>query len=275
MAFKKLDGEPTERKTIDDYFKPVSHKKVALKLAVYSRAKRGKTHVGISSVLYLLKNCPGARLFIMDTEGDANVNASTWPQEVQDQIKILDCVAWADKENRRVDLVESLRISQDAMDVLTDYIIDKEKKGVECHDIIMIDSCTDIWEWLSMWLETIETRKNKKDGSMMQTEWGIANKKYVDFIRLMLRTNLHVIATFRSHQAYYKSEPQDYDIPKWQKNTDFWFNCIMEVKKMGNEHWFYFKGGRFGDLPENEPMVNPTWEDIKNKVSSYSSLEFV
>jgi hypothetical protein len=49
----------------------------------------------------------------------------------------------------------------------------------------------------------------------------------------------------------------------------------MEAKKVGDEFWFYFRGGRFGNLPENDPIKNPEWEDVRDKVASYSSLEFV
>ncbi|MCK9459910.1 MAG: ATP-binding protein [Proteobacteria bacterium] len=274
------------KKSVDDYFKPISHQKATIRIAVYSRAKQGKTHFCISSAQYLIShNLPGY-VWAIDTEGDFHINVSTWPQEVQDRIRLFNAVEYLDKKNKTVDLVKSLTLYEEAIDVLTDMILSNEELPEEDrkYGFIVIDSGTDAWEWLSLWLETIETKKVKdKSGKdlMMQTEWGKANRKYMDMLRMLLATKWHVIITFRAHQAFDGSTPLKFDLPKWQKNTDFWLNLVMEVKKVPepitglNEHWFYFKGGRFGDIPEIEPMINPTWEDVKNKVGTYSSLEFV
>ena len=65
---------------------------------------------------------------------------------------------------------------------------------------IVIDSGTDMWDWLSTWLELEgATKFNKSDNSMNRTEWGKANKKYADFMYLLLRCNWNVIWTFRAH----------------------------------------------------------------------------
>lgn len=274
MAFIKKDASvETVRRSIDELFQSIKHQKVALKIALYARAKKGKTHFIISAAKYLIKHKLKGFIYIIDTEGDAHVNVSTWPQEVQDRIRIFNATVFAEKKDGLgIDLVKSLKALEEAIDTLSAVLMERDEDD---HSFICIDSGTDVWEWLSMWLETIETQKNKKDGSMMQTEWGKANKKYMDLIRMILRTEMNLICTFRAHQAFKGAEPQDYDLPKWQKNTDFWFNCIMESKKVGDEFWFYFRGGRFGNLPENDPLKNPEWEDVRNKVASYSSLEFV
>jgi hypothetical protein len=277
MAFVKKEGSiDTPKKSVEDFFKPIKHQKVALKIALYARAKKGKTHFAITAAKYLSDHKLPGYLYVVDTEGDFHVNASTWPQEVQDKIRLFNAVEFLDKKEKKVDLVKSLTLLEEAIDTLTDMVVANEEKPEADREygFICIDSGSDCWEWLTMWIETIQTKKNP-DGSMMQTEWGKANKKYMDLIRMILSTNWNLILTFRAHQAFDGPTPLKYDLPRWQKNTDFWFNCIMELKKVGDEHWFYFRGGRFGNLPENDPLKNATWEDVKNKVASYSSLEFV
>ncbi|TRZ49502.1 MAG: hypothetical protein D4S01_08430 [Dehalococcoidia bacterium] len=273
MAFKVT---PKEKKSLEDFFKPITHRKMVLHLGLYGRAKKGKTHFCISSAKYMLDNNINGMVYVIDTEGDFEVNLSTWSVEVQNKVRTFNAVEYLDKKEKKIDLVKSLLKLEDALDLLIDRINQENENSEEpMHNIIIVDSGSDVWEWLSMWLETIETKRSPKDGSMMQTEWGKANKKYAEYMALLFSSNCHLVMTFRAHQAFDGATPLKYDLPKWQKRTDFKLNCLMESKKMGNEYWFYYKGGRFGDISETEPMVNLTFGDLLNKLSTYSSLEFV
>ena len=54
MAFVKKEGSiDTPKKSVEDFFKPIKHQKVALKIALYARAKKGKTHFAITAAKYL------------------------------------------------------------------------------------------------------------------------------------------------------------------------------------------------------------------------------
>jgi len=280
MGFEK---KVVKKLTIEELFRPIGHQRVSVKLALYSRAKKGKSHFVISAAKYLLDhNLPGF-VYVIDSEGDFHTNASTWPQEVQDKIRLLTVVSYLEEssegDEKKVDLVASIKLVEQAIDVLTDFMVAQKKLPEEerDHSIIAIDSASDLWEWLSVWIETVETKKTLgKDGKMhmMQTEWGLANKKYDDMMRMLLASNRHMILTFRSHQAFDDNKPLKYDLPKWQKNTDFKLNLIMEAKKLGQEFLFYFRGGRFGNLPEDEPLIDPSFEDILNFLKQFCSLEF-
>jgi hypothetical protein len=272
MAFgKKVDEKP---KSIEDYFKDVDEfdDNLHLHMLIYGRMKVGKTHLSMTSIFQILQY-PDAKLYIIDTEGEANLIAKAFQKkypETTGRFKIFRALHWADKKKGKVDLLTSLSATFEAMDVLTDLMFDMENN----HSIVIVDSASDIWEWLSTWLETIETKHNK-DGSMNRTEWGKANKRYLDFIYMLLSTNVHVIMTAIAHPAIdERGADLNNDAPKWQKNTGRYFNLICEIKKLGDERRLYFRGDRWGDISREFYLKDPDWKAVKEKVSKHSGVDF-
>ena len=306
-------------KSIRDVFRPSTELEhvSGLKIAVYSRAKVGKTHLAFT--------CP-LPMYGIDTEGSWGLNKNQFTEAIQRQVHVKQCIFDASKKHNLVDVVAALAAAQDALDVLTDYIecndmvetwltgksatlpeimsgittpeytpnedlvlyVLEEMLDYNCITIgpvdpanavpvkytyvkpfpkgtIVIDSGTDIWDWLGIWKD----EQNFSDPGRLQ--WGHANKRYNQFIMMMLHSKWNVLGSFKA-EAMVDSKGGDIgtDKPKWQKKTDYWFDVIIELKSVGNDRQAIFRGDRFGG--NIATLTNPTWSDIVQQLESKKKI---
>jgi hypothetical protein len=311
-------------KSIRDAFRPaIELEHVAgLKVAVYSRAKVGKTHLAFT--------CP-LPIYGIDTEGSWALNKNQFSEDIQRQVHVAQVLFMAEKEGGKVDLVASLDAARDALDSLTDYISCNDRveeflkvKGTATltevlvgitnaaagpwndqqtgvyipnqetveyvleelvqygcstkegelykyvnpfpRGTIVIDSGTDIWDWLGIWKD----EQNFTEPGRLQ--WGHANKRYNEFIIMMLHSKWNVLGSFKA-EAMVDTKGGDLltDKPKWQKKTDYWFDVIIELKSMGPDRQAIFRGDRFGG--NIGTLLNPTWQDIVTQLESKKKVK--
>ncbi len=237
-----------EKKSIKEFFKPSVDLEIlsGIKIGVYGRWKVGKTHFALTAPL---------PIYVVDTEGSCKTNSKVFTTDRQHEIFISEVVNWASKKDKKVDLMASLDAVMDSIDVLTDMIMENPDSS----GTIVIDSASDIWDWLNQWLEL--TAERTKGGNINRLEWGKANRKYTEFMYMLLRSNWNVIMTFRSHEAVSdKGQSLGYDKPKWQKNTPYWLDLIAELQYDGVNTIMKFRGDRFGRLTED--LKDPTWDSL-------------
>lgn len=242
-------------KNIREIFKPsVELEHVAgLKIAIWGRAKVGKTRFAMTAP---------KPIYGIDTEGSWSLNKDAFSLEDQKQINVAQVLYEADKKKHRVDVVASLNAAIEALDVLTDFLVDYTGPV----GTIVIDSGSDIWDWLGTWKD----EQNFSEPGRLQ--WGHANKRYNEFILMMLHSKWNVIGCFRAESAVdAKGADYGYDKPKWQKKTDYWFDAICEVKKTGNGRDFIFTGDRFGGNLGR--LENPTWSDVTKLLESTKKVK--
>lgn len=252
-----------EKKSIKELFKPsVELEMVAgLKIGVYGRWKVGKTHFALTAPL---------PIYFVDTEGSARINAKLFPKERQEQVYVSEVINWADKKEKKIDLMASLDAVMDSVDVLTDMILENPDAG----GTIVIDSASDIWDWLNQWLEMSADAVRTKGGNISRLEWGKANRRYTEFMYMLLRSRWNVVMTFRSFEAVSdKGQSLGYDQPKWQKNTPYWLDLITELKMEGTETVMKFRGDRFGRLTED--LRNPSWESLADYLKKKSGVRIL
>jgi len=254
MAWGTVKSEEggSVKKQLSDLFIPSTQIKLnkGLKCAIYGRAKVGKTHFCLTAP---------TPIYFLDTEGSAKINVKQFPQHIQEKCFIFSALDYATKDVKRgkIDVVESLDKLYEAVDLITDETI----KNDEFSGTVCIDSGTDVWDWLGTWLEERADVKTLKSGQMMRTEWGKANAKYAQFMQQLLKSNMNVIATFRAVSAIDNQGCNlGYDNPKWQKNTDYWFDLIGEIK-VGAKRELICHGDRF-NLGDGYKIVNPTWQSL-------------
>lgn len=268
MGFKtglNSSKQPSEEKRrLQDVFKPAVELESVrgLKFALYGKAKVGKTHF-----------CMTARrpIYIIDTEGSASVNKAAFPKEVQEEMFIAEVIQAASKRDKEIDLVKSLDALVEAIDIVTDAVITSEEENTP-RGTIVIDSATDIWDWLGIWLDEAAGAKTTKSGDMPRFEWGKANKKYAEMMYMLLRSGWNVVMTFRAKSAVNsKGEDLGYIVPRWQKNTDYWMDLIGEMSKDAHRR-IIFRGGRYGEhIPD---LVDPTWDSLEQHLSKITGITF-
>ena len=234
-----------------------------VKIGIYAKPKVGKTHFSLTAPL---------PIFVIDTEGSAKMISKYFDEERQSQIYIDEIIQWVGKKKGKFDIVGSLKSMEESIDTITEerMIIEPGVTGT-----IVIDSGTDMWDWLATWL-VLEgaTKFNKSDNSMNRTEWGKANKKYADFMYLLLRCNWNVIWTFRARPVV-DSKGADLGITqaRYQKNTPFWLECLFELVQDGMGNRMIYRGGRFGLVGKIPDLKNPDWPALVKHLEKYSGIK--
>jgi PIN domain nuclease of toxin-antitoxin system len=272
-------------KDIADLFTPVVELEIddGLHMGVYGPSKMGKTTF-----------CTTAPLpqYWIDTESNMKKEAKKLPKDIQEQIFVSEVLKWATvaqggKKKKKIDLVASMEMAFDAMDALTDKVTqmnEEKKKRIEAGEEVthgapgtmIIDSATDIWKWISLWKDQGAGGKLKKtkSGSIPRYEWGHANERYAEFIYMLLTSGWHVIMTFRSQQAVNnKGEDVGYLKARWQKDTDYWLDLIMEANTDGVDFVWKFKGDRFGKISGS--IANPTWDTLLQRIHDESGVDII
>lgn len=268
MAWNKKDSGPSIiKKTLEEVFKPSIDLELddGLKIGIFSKSKKGKTHFSVSAA----ENADRGPVYIIDTENNVKKETKRLPIEVQKRIfvsEVLKLKEFGIEQKKKVDVVSSMELLFEVIDILTDAINNNDdmKKGT-----VVIDSATDPWKWLGIWLDEIADTKTTKDGSIPRFEWGKANKRYTEFMYMLLNSNWNVIMTFRGDSAVNsKGEDLGYDKARWQKDTDFWLDVIGELGHDGRDFYLRFDGDRYGGLVGL--VKNPTFEGVIREIEVQS-----
>jgi len=265
MAFgatKKVDESVSDR-PLGDLFKPVTELMPdrALKIGIWGKAKVGKTHFCLT--------IPTGKIYVIDTEGSIKTNIQQFGPDVQARVFVAEVLQFADKEKRHINLVQSLDVLVDAIDKITSAIAD-ESSGIT----IVIDSATDMWDWLGIWIDEKPGTQHIKGGDQVaRLEWGKANKRYAEMMYMLLHGKCNVIMTFRAKEAVGNDGANlGYYVPRWQKNTDYWLDLIAQIDKVGNKRSMIFKGGRYGDtIPV---LDNPSWPRLTDHLDKVCKVKF-
>lgn len=253
---------------LDDLFIPATELETIprLTLAIFGRAKVGKSHFGLTVAEAL-----EGPVYIIDTEGSIKLNLIHFDSKIRDHVYVAEVLQFAGLANNKVNLVQSLDKLKKAILAVTEKAI---AEGPDVKGTFIVDSATDIWDWLQTWLEEAANVKRTKSGDMPRFEWGKANEQYAIIMYMMLRTRWNVILTFRAKPAV-DNQGVDfgYNIPRWQKNTDHWVDLIAELKidESGNRV-MKFTGGRYG---ENLPTLeDPSYSRLIEHLTKETGVTF-
>jgi len=97
---------------------------------------------------------------------------------------------------------------------------------------IVIDTVTDIWQWIGAWLETVATARTQS-GRPYQFEWGKANIRYRRLIlRLMAKPRVHVILTGQPRPLYDEQGRRLGSMePRVQRQTEHMVDAVLYLEK--------------------------------------------
>lgn len=253
---------PEERKAAllakaREYYKPAVELEIrdSVKFALFGAEKTGKTHFCITAK---------RPLWVIDTEGSWNWEIDQMKAQGKDvsDINVSQVLKWANKAEGKLDLIGSLDALVEAIDVVTSIIaIDGEDPNAP-RGTIVIDSMTDLWDWLGIWLEEMPG-KMKAGEKMSRFEWGKANKKYIDVIYMLLHSNWNVVFTFRAKPIVDdKGGDTGNNVARWQKNTGYYVDSIIEMSFVAGEFQAQFHKGRLGKFMYGQVLRNPDWPTV-------------
>jgi len=243
-------GKDLKIPSVEEFFKPTIELPPVegLKVGVFGPTGIGKTD-------FALRETPRP-VFVIDTEFGARLVA----EEMSDKEKIYIMEALRlSEETYDVDPIGSLEDVENALQAILKFISENR----EIRGTVVIDSATDIWTWLGIWLDEEAATKFTKTGQMLRTEWGHANKRYMRMIWRLLRTKWHVIMTGKEQEVYSsKGEPTGRTKPRWQKDTVHWLDLVLKGIPEPNHHgrWTIIKCRAWGGLKGD--FVDLTWSKL-------------
>lgn len=248
----KADQLAALRVRLKQVFKPSSELEVikGLKVAVWGRYKVGKSHFAGTA--------PGP-IYIIDTEGSWHILKLSLPADKRDNVHISEVLYKAGEDTNKIDILKAMDAMFEALDLLTQVILltPEEEAGT-----IVIDSMTDLWDWLAIWKDVADL-----PGPEGRLQWGHANKRYAEFMNMLLVSKWHVVATFKADEMVDKkggSVMMGDDVmykPKWQKKTGHAFDVIAQMRKDADgKRRLVLEGDRFGDI--RDTLVDPSWPKL-------------
>ena len=254
---------------LGDIFKPATELEILprITIALCGTAKVGKSHFALT-----VAEATEGPVYIIDTEGAIKINLIHFDPELRKRIFVAEVLTFAGMAKNKVNLVDSLDALKMAIQKVTEEAImnHPDETGT-----FVIDSATDIWDWLQVWLEEAANVKRTKSGDMPRFEWGKANEQYADIMYMLIRTHWNVIATFRAKEAM-SSEgvALGYNVPRWQKNTAHWFDVIGELQ-YEDERILHFTPGKAGRYGSNLPdLKEPSFKRLTELLEKQTGVKF-
>lgn len=182
-----------------------------LKCLAWGKAEVGKTYLALSFP---------SPIYVIDTEFGTAPVTRHFPEK---DIFIYEA-AILDPSTDEPDVEASLKNLEEAVATLKDV-----STGT-----IVIDSGTDIWQWLGAWVEQ-QARKSGRmtsAGTPQRLEWGRANLRWRQLILRLMAKPVNFVITAQAAQEYTsKGEATDDYRAKVQGQTPHMCDIIVELQK--------------------------------------------
>jgi len=256
---KKEDSTaPTSDRTLAELYTPATELEAAhgLKIAIWGKAKVGKSHFCLT---------PPGKIFVIDTESAIKTNIKSFPDDVKERVFVADVLKFSGlNESGDIDYGQMLGVLEDAIT----KILGAVKTDGEHNITVVVDSASDLWDWLGIWLSEEApgvSHIGKDKDKVNRLEWGKANKRYARAMLKLIMSGCNIICTYKAKDAV-GSDGSDLGFakPRWQKNSKHLFDLVGVMEKSGDKRVLKFtgsdNGGRYGDkIPDLE---NPTWTKL-------------
>ena len=216
-SWSALQDEKKDQKILkpDDIFKPIkqAYKRKGLKIGIWGPPETGKTYFGLSAP---------PPIFVISTEQGVTQVAHHFP-------------------NKDIRIVETLSLKPDLEGVLqadpVESLENVEKAISSIKDItegtIVIDSLSDIWDWVQFWMEATAIGKDKRsDGGVFQWAYGRANERYKYLLLKCISRPTHFVGIARTKPIYAGNQDTGAKDARWQKDTPFMLDIIIALKKI-------------------------------------------
>jgi len=262
-------------KTIQDLFTPLeqAQQRRGIKALFWGPWGTGKTYAALSfpEPIYVLSTEDGVAPLAHHFKGkDIKIVECAKPYTEK---PILKSTGQELDEPAVMDPVESLAAFEEGCNMLQNV-----EKGT-----IVVDSVSDIWEWLGTWLKYNAAKSVSKSSGkefMMQTEWALANSKYKVLLFKLMTRPCNVVFTARSANLYDAAGQQTMQQKaSTQKNTQYWIDISAEFKKIpmpeapGSTKLIQKRVAtidkcRFGDVP-NPVIPDLTYQKLKESLKGH------
>jgi len=248
MAWNK-PKENGEVLNVDAFFKRVESEEVKmkyLKVGIWGPEGCGKTYFSMTAPEPIL---------IIDTDGGAEGVRTHHFEDKDIRIFFVDPV---DYDTGKIDVERALNDVEDAVKAIAKAV---KQGGIKT---VVLDSGTDIWNWMYTWLEGIAHLT--KIGTIPQFEWGKANERWRKIFHTLKWLPVNFILTGQEKVISEKKE----EVVKraaWQKQTRYWVDIKIKVFKKtieGSNKWQFcglLEKIRFMQI-EQATLCNLSWNKL-------------
>jgi hypothetical protein len=268
---KKEAQKPGSDRPLSELFTAATELEAAhgLKIAIWGKAKVGKSHFCLT---------PPGKIFVIDTESAIKTNIQSFPDEVKQRVFVADVLQFSGLKEGTGDINygEMLDVLEDAIT----KILQAVKTDGERNITVVVDSASDLWDWLGIWLTEEApgvSHIGKDQDKVNRLEWGKANKRYARAMLKLIMSGCNIICTYKAKDAV-GADGADLGFakPRWQKDSKHRFDLVGVIEKVGDKRTLKFtgsdNGGRYGDkIPELE---NPTWDRLIEHLRKNCGITF-
>jgi hypothetical protein len=173
------------------------------------------------------------------------------PNVPEDMIEIFEAGAM-DEFTKEPDPLASLVAIEEALTSLA---------GMESGTIVL-DSGSDVWQFISHWLEEVAHFRSAKTGDKYQFEWGKANARYRLLMMRIVSKPVNLVITGQSSVMYRDGNPTDEMKADWQKKTPYWADLELEMQRRTDKVFqAKVRKCRLG-ANKTDLIVDPTYDNI-------------
>ena len=127
---------------------------------------------------------------------------------------------------------------------------------------ICLDSGSDVWQFISHWLEEVAHFRSAKTGDKYQFEWGKANARYRLIMMRIVSKPINLVITGQASTLYSGGEQTDQIKADWMKKTPYWADLELEMQRRSDKVFqAKVRKCRLG-ANKTDLIINPTYENI-------------
>jgi len=197
----------------------VQHK-TGLKVLIFGRTETMKTGFALSAV----KRCKP--LFMFDTELGAPPLFRHFKKEELDFIEWCDAT-FLDPNTDLPDPLEALRRLESSLTAIKEFT-DRTSPDNPIKGVVVIDSLTDVWDWIQEWLDKTGT---KAKGQLLQFNWPKARRRIRKLIFRLLAKPVHLICTAHPQEIYKDKNATGEFRARVEKALPHRFDIVIHAKR--------------------------------------------
>jgi len=211
--------------TVDKVFQKadvVATHKTGLKVLIFGDTDTMKSGFCLSAV----KVCPP--VFYWDTELGAPPLFQHFSEEELKQIHWSDAT-YLDPNSDMPDPFVALTNLERQLTAIKEFT-DKVTPENPIAGVVVIDSLTDIWDWIQEWLEGVGV-KAKSTGQLLRFNWPKARHRIKTIIFRLLAKPVHLICTAHPQDVYVSGDSTGTFRPRVERALPHRFDLVIHAKR--------------------------------------------
>lgn len=197
----------------------VAKHKTGLKVLIFGETETMKTGFALSAI----KKCKP--MFLFDTELGAPPLFQHFEEDLED-IEWCDAT-FLDPNSDLPDPHKAIQLLESSITAIKEFT-DNVTKEKPIAGVVVIDSLTDVWDWIQEWLDQVG---KKAKGQLLQFNWPMARRRIKQLIFRLIAKPVHLICTAHPQDVYINKSPTGEKRARIEKALPHRFDIILHARK--------------------------------------------